>query len=232
MKRQHLLIVLALGLVAAIGYGIWYDPYDQVAGERVAIRSRGQSRPTLVHKPGPHEVALRLELLERQENDFSGVKRDIFHFYVPPPPPPAPPPPPPPAPVVKQPLPSPPPEVRVAPPPMPPATRFTFLGLFVKEARQSVFLAAGDELFIVSEGTRFGKENQFQVEEMNADEIIIRQQGRSALIRVDLKDAEDSPSSLPGTVAQPGTTSDEPMPQHPVPPIRRPQLKSFKRYQP
>lgn len=270
MKRHHLLILLLLGLVGAAVYAIWYNPSDQARTSPVG--HSGKAHQGSLRKPGAQELALKLELLEGAKDGFSEVKRDIFNFYTPPPAP-APPPP-----VVKQPLPPPPP-VATAPAAAPivreaPAARFRYLGMLDKEGDQAVFLATGKELYIVRNGMRFGKNNQFFIEDLSPEEISIRQQGRTSLIRVSLVEAEEPSTSMPSSTIRgqgspfsgaaagrpasirgqgapvsvgrqgtptsvrgqgaPFSTGDQggPSIKFKVPPIAKPQLKSFKRYQP
>jgi len=230
MKQRPILVLLMIVLVAAIVYAVWYDPYQQPSPSSQTTGVRRSETGGRGLRPGPGEIALNLDLLERMTDDYSEVKRDIFHFYVPPRAP-APPPP-----VVRKPLPPPPPVVKTPPPSPPPApgvaaTRFTYLGQLDKEGVLSVFLAAGEELFVVKKGMRFGKEKQFQVEDLTEEEISIRQQGRDPLTRVALSDPDMSQVSMPG-YAPANSRRQVPALQRKVPPIQRPQLKSFKRFQP
>lgn len=229
MKRQQLLILLALVLVAAIIYAIQTTP-EQQRVESGSRPSEGIVRSGDLTTAGNNDQtkeSLRLELLDRADTEFEDVSRDIFHFYIPPPPPP------PPAPVVKQPLPPPPPPVVKAPPPPPTlqqSVRFTFLGLLSIEEELTVFLAAEDELYVVKDGDSFGEKQQFLVEDISVDEIQISQKDRPGMIKVALTEKEKKPAH--GVVSPAAQSGNAPLMRRPTPPVGRPQFRSFKKYEP
>lgn len=223
MKRKQLLILLLVVLVAAIIYATQTTPEQQrvAAGSRVSAggeRSTGDDVPT--------KESLRLELLDHDDTEYQAVVRDIFHFYTPPPPPPPPPP------VVRQPLPPPPPVVAMppAPPPVAPMVRFVFLGFLDIEEELTVFLSGGDELYVVKNGDSFGANDQFRIEKLTTDELQVSEKDKPGTTQIMLQEENKQPGSRVAPPSVPARSA--PLLRRPVPPVNRPQIPSFKRYEP
>ncbi len=222
-RKERLLLVLLAGLAISLVYAWLSTPRQQ----RVTDAVSPAKRPGRTAKTGtPLNESLRLDLLLRDETGYEAVRRDIFNFYVPPAPKPAP------KKVVPPPSSPPPPPPVAAPPPVPvvtapPPTRFRLLGMVDTGDRMRVFLTDEERLFVVGEGDVFGDQEQYTVETLTPEEVQIRQAGRSALIRISLRDKDEtSPAGM--------DVPDEPEspPRRPAVPAERPRLRSFKRYQP
>ncbi|GAB4551681.1 MAG: hypothetical protein Tsb0017_01710 [Geothermobacteraceae bacterium] len=222
MKKQQLLMLLMVGLVVAGVYAWLASPRQERVSQVARTEQAARRVATESRRIGE---ALRLDLLERDAGAGSAVKRDIFNFYVKPAPKP-----------VAKPAPAPAPKpvvTRPAPPPVPvqtepPPTRFRLLGLVDTGKDRKVFLTEEKHLFIVSEGDTFGAGGEYSVESLDDEEIVIRQKGRTATIRVSLA---EKVAGEPGTENNPAVRGVPTRPRQVVP-ERRMQFKSFKKYQP
>jgi hypothetical protein len=202
MNRQKLLLILLLGLfVLALAYAFRATPRQTQVSE-VASRRPASTRPAASAGPSASaaEPRVHLELLVREDDASLGFKRNIFRFRQPAPSPL----PPPPSSTVVLPPPPPPPVFEAA---MPAAAarqrelaRFTFLGFLLKDGVKSIFLAAGDEIFVVKKGDRFGKDRSFFVADLTPERLIIRQNDDPRPIAVSLVEQAplvESPSLSP-----------------------------------
>ncbi len=174
MSRQRLILTLVVGLLLlALGYAYWATPRQQKVAAKGASRSApGEEGQAPVATKASRGI-LRLDLLEREKEDFPGSKRDLFSLRKPaPPPPPMPPP-------MQMP-------VRPVLPPAPPMNQeagsvaralgqFTFLGFLQKDGAKTLFLSSQGEIFVVKKGNAFGKQKEFVITEVNPDTLTIRQ---------------------------------------------------------
>ncbi|NIQ93650.1 MAG: hypothetical protein GWN87_05165 [Desulfuromonadales bacterium] len=69
--------------------------------------------------------------------------------------------------------------------------RFTFLGFLDKKSKRTVFLASGEEIFLVKKGDRFGEKGRFAVLDITEEELTIRQGDHPRLISITL--VEEAP---------------------------------------
>lgn len=217
MNRKRLtLIILLLLLLLALLYAFWGTPRqgrvtDSAAKEKISVSNeprkvserRGKSQETLLPR-------LKTELLDRKPEPYGGVHRDLFYSFrgdlpevvepivpivdEPPPPPPV-----------------------VEPPPMvaPPPTlqqiaarelaRFTFLGFLKKGTEKTIFLSSEGEIFLVHQGDRFGRKNEFLVTGVTPNELVIRQEevGEIKISLVDQEPLKPSFSEPPEEVSAP-----------------------------
>lgn len=178
MNRRKLLLVVLLGALAlALAYAFFATPRQQRVTETGGKRQAKPRSSTPAQKAAPAEDnRLRLELLTRQEAQFPGFKRDIFRTFstmpsLPPPPP-----------LPTLPLPTPPPPPVMEAPPIPvevqqELAKFTFLGFLLKDGTKTIFLASGDEIFLVKRGDRFGNKKEFLVTDLSPERLTIVRQG-------------------------------------------------------
>jgi hypothetical protein len=186
MNRQKRLLILLLGLFAlALVYAFRAMP-RQTRVAAPASPSTSAPRPSAAVAPEAPAARTRvqLELLVREKESSPGFKRNIFRFRqaAPAPPPPMPKvvlPPPPPPPVIEEVMP-------VATERQRELARFTFRGFLLKDGVRSIFLAAGEELFVVRKGERFGSNGRFLVTEITAERLTIRQDDDPRPITVSL----------------------------------------------
>lgn len=184
MNRKRLLLtVLLLVLAGALVYAYLAMPTRERLAARNGTENPGRSA---VATAAPEGTELRLDLLEEKQEPFPGYRKNIFGSILPPPPEPAP---------APKPVAPPPPTPQPAPEPAPAPSsaqrelaRFTFLGYLEKEGEKSVFLGRDENLFVVSQGSRFGSENQFRVAELTPEQLTITQQGDERRIVVELVD--------------------------------------------
>jgi hypothetical protein len=214
MNRQKLLLIILAGLlVLALVYAFWASP------RQTRVTEAGPRRPAA---PGPEAVAkvsapedgnrVHLELLARENDASPDFKRNIFRFWQPPPPLPPPPPPPPAIPGGATPVVE---EVKAE------LARFTFLGFLLKDGVRTIFLSSNEEIFVVKEGDRFGKNRRFLVTELTPAVLTIRQNDDPRLITVPL--VEQAPlaevsNMLPSQ--EPPSRSVSPFRRRSAPPAR------------
>ncbi len=194
MNKKRLLIILFGMLALSILYAVWRTPRQEHTAASRPGAPIGKKEPKVGEKDSPaaagDELHVRLELLQRDTKGASRPRRDLFSplFTIRPqvskPAAPTP------LPVIA----APPPQVVLAPPapPLPPPVQFEFLGFLQKEVEKTVFISAAGEIFIVKNGDRFGRERQFTVAELTADQLVIRQNDRLQPITLSLKETGNS----------------------------------------
>ncbi len=206
MNRQKLVLA---ALLAILGLAVWYAYWASPRQERVAraTGSAAKVKPTRDVSPEltpTDKRRVRLEILERGMDAFSEPTRDIFRLTPPRPTAAAP------KPVVTTPQPVPP--TPVFPPiqmPSPAAlqgssVRFNVLGFLKKENQQkTVFLALDNDIFIVKEGDRFGKNKEFEAEEITDEKLVVRQGDGNFPITVPLGDKKAPPPISSSPMALP-----------------------------
>ncbi|HKL25967.1 MAG TPA: hypothetical protein VJ910_07050 [Desulfuromonadales bacterium] len=211
MNGKHLiLIILLAGFVLSLGYAWWSMPRQQrivaepnPAPATVETEAGGSIRSTLPH--------IRFDLLGEKPKPFPGAKRDIFNFHVEPveivassapAPPPAPSPPPPP------PLPSRP--SSPSPPPLEqkPLSSFSFLGFLEVGKEVVVFLSSGEQIYLVREGERFGRNREFEVADISDHVLTVNQHGQANPVKVFLVEKE-----------KPDLSVSSPARRNPLPPV-------------
>ncbi len=198
MNRQKLVLALLLAILGlALWYAYWASPRQErlipVAGSPVKAKRAREVQPELTVTD---KRRVRLEILERGVDAFSEPRRDIFRLAHPRPIAPAPAA----TPVVAAPQPMP-----VARPAMLPGSsvRFNVLGFLKKENIKTVFLSLGNEIFVVKEGDRFGKNREFEAEEITDEKLVVRQGDGTFPITVPLIDKRPSlPLSSPPPVGR------------------------------
>jgi hypothetical protein len=191
-----------MALLAILGLAFWYaywasprqERLTPVVGSAAKVGRAGEMQPAV---PITDKRRVRLEIMERGVDAFSEPRRDIFRLVQPRPIAAAP------KPVipVAQPAPmtvlSP---IPVANPDMLPGSsvRFNVLGFLKKENSKTVFLSLENEIFIVKEGDRFGKNKEFEAEEITDEKLVVRQGSGTFPITVPLLDKNPSqPISSP-----------------------------------
>lgn len=201
MSQKRLLRILLVVLGIALAYAWWQTPrQEQLPPSAMAGKSSG--RAASGKAAAQAETGVRLDLLVRDPAPYPGFQRDLFSpLYAVTVAPPAPPPPPPP----------PPPVLPPPPPPIAPTAglasataelaRFTFLGYLQKEGERTIFLTAADEIFLVKNGDSFGRSKQFQITELTADRLVIRQGEAPQPIVISLvEQASLAPARTPSTM--------------------------------
>ncbi len=192
MNRQKLLLsVLVLILALSIAYSYWKMP-------------RQKSVPTLTYTPGTaakprtpsptpfsNETKLRLDMLHREAEKFSGFKKNIF------------------GPLTQEksekpprhrkraakPLPLPPPApIPVQPPIQRDMAQFTFMGFLKKGNNKTIFLSSNNEIFLVKKGDIIA--GKYRVENISEDMLSIRSQENGMEVIVPLM--ENRPLNVPG----------------------------------
>lgn len=187
MSRQRLILTLVFGLLLlALGYAYWATPRQQKVAAKTpakAAEKRGSEAKAATSTP---QGTLRLDLLQREDEKFSGSKRDLFSLRKAPPPPPAMPPP------MQMP-------VRPLLPPVPAVEQeagavaralgqFTFLGFLQKDGAKTLFLSSQGEIFVAKKGDAFGKQKEFVITDVSAETLTIRQGSGPGIITVSLKE--------------------------------------------
>jgi len=229
MNRQKRILSWLLGLLLLSGvYAWWSSPVQQHAEPRSGSPAGLSNKQSPGAASVPDDATLHLELLARAEEAYGRTERDIFSFKVLAPPPPPPPP------KIEQPVPPPPPPpVEVVQPVAigPAAARFDFLGSLQKEGRQLVFLASGQDIYLVAEGQRFGKQDEFLLAGIEDNRIRIEQRGISQQIMVQTAepDVRVDGTSGPGLALPPESATETP--PHPLGSFNRslPRMRNFKR---
>ena len=189
MSRQRLILTLVFGLLLlALGYAYWATPRQQkVAAKPPAKAAEGRGSEARAAAGAP-QGTLRLDLLQREDEEFPGSKRDLFSLRkAPPPPPPMPPPMPMPMPV--RPVPAPAPAVDQEAGAVARALgQFTFLGFLQKDGAKTLFLSSQGEIFVAKKGDAFGKQKEFVITDVSAETLTIRQGSGPGVITVSLKE--------------------------------------------
>ena len=169
--------VVLLGLLVVLIMALIYAFFAMPKQER-AVREASVSQKASRNAHNEHQ-RVKIELLEDQVGEFTGVQRDLFGPLFPPPK------------VVKRP---PPPPVVIAPPPpviKPPTpveivrrelARFTFMGYLRKQERWTIFLSAGEDIFLVQEGDRFGRNNEFHAVAITPEQLVVEQATQGEII--------------------------------------------------
>jgi len=224
-RKQQLLLILGLVLLAALFYAYLATPVQQKAEK---MPNRNASRvPSAGEDMAPTaEQKVLLERLQRKGAISAKVKRDIFNFHVKPvvvkkpvvPP----------RPVVPPPVVKPPPIVRPAP--QPPAANLKYLGMLEKEEQQQVFFLGLDNDVVVARiGQPFGQQNQFKLKGFDGENLVVSQgQNRPDLTirvaeRVAVRPGRPAAYRKPVPAAFP--SQRDVVPQRPE---NAPRLKSFK----
>ena len=150
MNRKKLLLsVLIMALALSVVYSFWKMPRQKTVQTLTITPGVSAKAKKVVQRPPSGNTAVRLDLLDRQSEAFSGFRRNIFGqvshekkarspkrraVIAGPGPSPAPPQIPQPSPIQRD------------------MAQFTFLGFLKKENRQTVFLTGNNEIFLVRKG--------------------------------------------------------------------------------
>ncbi|MHB1397590.1 MAG: hypothetical protein ACYDAI_11395 [Trichloromonadaceae bacterium] len=214
MSRQRLILTLVFGLLLlALGYAYWATPRQQKVAAKTptkAAEKRGSDAKAATSTP---QGTLRLDLLQREDEEFSGSKRDLFSLRkAPPPPPPMPPP-------IQMPvqslLPSTPAVDQEAGAVARALGQFTFLGFLQKDGAKTLFLSSQGEIFVAKKGDAFGKQKEFVITDVSAETLTIRQGSGPGVITVSLK--EQQPLAPAPSRPQPQRSGLPPMIIQPLP---------------
>ena len=214
MSRQRLILTLVFGLLLlALGYAYWATPRQQKVAAKTptkAAEKRGSDAKAATSTP---QGTLRLDLLQREDEEFSGSKRDLFSLRkAPPPPPPMPPP-------IQMPvqslLPSTPAVDQEAGAVARALGQFTFLGFLQKDGAKTLFLSSQGEIFVAKKGDAFGKQKEFVISDVSAETLTIRQGSGPGIITVSLK--EQQPLAPTPSRPQPQRPGLPPMIIQPLP---------------
>jgi len=192
-RKKVILLILLFVLLLALVYAFWATPTVQhVESKRTKKGSIAGSVPAEMHNR-----VVKLELLDKEPQPFEGIQRDLFGDLFPrpkvvkkTPPPPKP------RPVVK-PLP-----VQIEKPtPVEivrrDLARFTFMGYLRKQERWTMFLSANDEIFLVQEGDRFGRNDQFHAVEITPEQLVVEQATQGRIVVPLVEKQALVPSSFP-----------------------------------
>jgi len=184
MNRQKLILaVLLCVLIIALVTSYFRRPKQQtVATLKFAPGMRAEAKRSIKSTP-QDDTKLHLDLLDQEQQRFSGFKRNIFRpiFHeegkllpVPPRPPVLPPPPP--------------------PPPLPPVEqpsplqqemgRFTFLGFMKKDSQKTIFLSKDNQIYLVKKGDKLA--GKYEVAGLTDEALTIRMQGDGGEIVIPL----------------------------------------------
>ncbi len=194
--KLRILLVLFVLLCLAVVYAVWMSPRQkEISVRQISVKARQEAGAA----PDGALPKLQLELLDVEPQAYPGARRDIFQFKslrrtVPvkkasPPkkilgPP-----------VAKQ------PEAVVSPQVTRELSRFTLLGFVETTAGKTVFLSSGGETFIARTGQSFGRDQEFLVEHIRGNQLVVSRKGTDALIEVALVENEPlAVSSRPATV--------------------------------
>lgn len=216
MSRQRLILTLLIGLLLlALGYAYWATPRQQKVapkGPSAASQEGGEGWVDIATPRG----TLRLDLLQREDNDFPGFKRDLFSLAKSLPPTSAQPAP---SPLPVKPLQPPPPVGSQEPGAMARALgQFTFLGFLQKDGQKTLFLGNQGEIFVAKKGDAFGKHKEFVITEVSSESLTIRQGGGPGLITVSLIEQRPLTPTTPGPQPlQPQRSGLPPMVIQPLP---------------
>lgn len=194
MNRKRLLLYILLAVLAmSVGYAYWATPrQEKVTAGRTENPRQGPGKDSddLADPEEMHRV--EFDLLGREPVPFPGAERDIFNFRQKP---------------VKVAAPAPRPAPSVAPPvaPPPPSARpvvsqplskFEFLGFLEKEGKHIVFLSSADEIYVVREGERFGRNREFEVADIADNVLTVQRIGQPGTEKISLVEKEKQDSSV------------------------------------
>jgi len=180
MNKKTLLTILLILLGLSAVYSYLYTPRQKrIQTAENEVRDIPSGNRAISAENG---LRVHLDLLTPSDEPFQSAKKDIFGplvYYVPPPPRPQSP-------------------VRVAPPPPPPQPkvvaptkplpRFTLLGSIEKAGKLKVFLALGSDVFVVGEGSRFGKSSEYSVTGLTKNLLTLHMAGDDRPITIPLVD--------------------------------------------
>lgn len=209
--KPRILLVLLVLLGLAVVYAVWMSPRQEEAPVRHAAV---QSRHEAATGPSGDLPELQLEWLNAEPQAYPGARRDIFQFRS-----------------LRRPVSA----KKAAPPrkvlPLPEVkrpepvvlsqkvsrelSRFTLLGFVETSTGKTVFLSSGGETFIARVGQSFGRDQEFLVERIDDNQLVVSLAGAEALIEVDLVENEPlAVSSRPATVRRaprplPGKTAGQ-----------------------
>lgn len=204
-RNKVILFILLIVLLLALGYSYLASPrLERVTAVKVPdskVVSRAQ------RSTGVDDRRVRTDLMEEEPVKFKGIKRNLFGSLYPPPkakpapPPPKPTPPPPP----------PPPKV-VEPPPVVEVIRrelakFTFMGYLRKQEKWTIFLKSSEDIFLVSEGDRFGGKKEFLAKEITPEQLVIEQASQGEIVIPLVEKQPLVPSSIPSSAPESGESS-------------------------
>jgi hypothetical protein len=170
MNRQKLLLsALLVVLALSIGYSFWKMPRQKTVSRLTYTSGSIAKSRMATSQPSHPDMRVRLDLLDREPESFSGFKRNIF------------------GPIgqekpvtSKQPMMK---TRQVAPPPLPPPApeispvqrdmaQLTFLGFLKKDNKKTIFLTGNNEIFLVKKGeTIMGR---YQVANITDEALTIR----------------------------------------------------------
>ena len=193
MNRQKLALAILLGIFAvALVVSYFRMPRQKTVAQLTYTQGSRAEAKKPATTPQPDDTKLRLDLLDREQPQFTGFRRNIFKplfreevtfpggqsarpmtIPLPPPPPPLPPPPAPPAQVVEQPTPL-----------QQDMARFTFLGFLKKDALKIIFLAQDKEIFLVKKGDKLA--GRYEVTSITDEALTIQVQGDGGEIVIPL----------------------------------------------
>jgi hypothetical protein len=170
MNRQKLLLSILLVLLAlSIAYSYWKMPRQKTVARLTFAPGSTAKRERSPSQPLPPDMRVRLDLLDREPESFSGFKRNIF------------------GPIGQEktvtakhsvkatspavPLPPPPPVPQISPVQRDMA-QLTFLGFLKKDNNKTIFLTGNNEIFVVKKGdTIMGR---YQVADITDEALTIR----------------------------------------------------------
>lgn len=189
-KQKKVLFILVIVLIGSLIYSYFRMPVQKSVAklthapgvEKTPVTEKaGSTAAKSGSNAGQENIQMLVSLLDQQNNQFKGFKRNLFkpifreEVKISPLPPP------PPAPPQKSILPS---KVTTVPPvtTMPAAIsaaetakqdfgRLRFLGFLRKDARKTIFLAEGSEIFLVRKGDKIS--GRYQVTGLTDDAITI-----------------------------------------------------------
>ncbi|WP_303722208.1 hypothetical protein [Malonomonas rubra] len=193
MKRKKLLlIILLVVLLLALFYAYFASPGSQ----RLDTGRRERETRTGALNQDARDKMVKLELLDREPEPYEGVQRDLFGDLFPRP---KVVPPPPPKPVVKRPVPVPVPIIKPSPVEIVrrDLARFTFMGYLRKQDSWTIFLSSNGEIFLVQEGSRFGRNDQFHAVQITPEQLVIEQSTQGRIVIPLVEKQPLVPSSLP-----------------------------------
>ena len=191
MNRQKLALAILLGIFAV---ALVFSYYRMPRQKTVARLTYTQGSRAEAKRPGtaqqPDDTRLHLDLLDREQPQFAGFRRNIFKplfheevkfpggqsprpMTIPLPPPPPLPPQPAPLPQVAQPTPL-----------QQDMARFTFLGFLKKDALKIIFLAKDNDIFLVKKGDKLA--GRYEVTSITDEALIIQVQGNGGEIVIPL----------------------------------------------
>ncbi len=203
---SRILPILLVLLCLSVVYAIWMSPRQQtISAQQAAVQPR-----VVVAAEGAGFPQLELERLDADPQPYPGARRDIFQFRqlrrA--------------APVQRGTAPKkvlPPPEVK-----QPGAaistqqvtrelSRFTLLGFVETVVGKTVFLSSEGDVYVARAGQSFGRQQEFLVEQIDDDQLVVSRVGGAERIEVPLVENEPlAVSSRPAAVRRsPGPVTIE-----------------------